>query len=68
MSKIVTIHLTLAEARAVSDTMSNHIDSDSHQGLMALYGSASTVRAASRAHARISQAIRATLTTKNSNR
>jgi acyl-CoA thioesterase FadM len=66
MSQIVTIRLTLAEARAVSQTMSNHIDSDDHQGQLALYGKTSTIHAAHRAHARVSQAIRDTLTRKRS--
>lgn len=63
MPKIVTIRLTLAEARAVSLTMSNHVDAGDHQGQLSLYLNQRSINAAHRAHARISQAIRdATIT------
>ena len=64
MPQIVHIHLTLAEARAVRLTMDNHIDNDDHQGQLALYGKTSTIHAASRASARIAQAILDTLSRK----
>jgi hypothetical protein len=56
--KTVRLTLTLAEARAISRTMSNHIDSDDWQGKLSLYDNAATIRAATKAHGKVSQAIR----------